>query len=308
MKKVMVLMTGGTIAQKVDASGRMQISRSIDDLVDNIATSAILDKKSFGVRTGANLTFSTALEIGHFIVENADQYDGFVLITGTDSMEELGFFLDCTMRIDAPVILTGAMKPADIIGYDGSANLEQAIQVATSGSARMRGVMLVMNDNIHLARYVRKQDSQLIGAFTSHPGPVGQIRRGCVYFYYENKRNPLYFDVSKLEDIQKNVQSLIFTFGLQLPREILPQCDGLIVAGMGTASISEEWISELARDWTSNIPIVLVSRCWQGTNYDESYYRGSLEKYEEKGFHLSDFAELNIMQARIKLLLELSTE
>ncbi len=54
-------------------------------------------------------------------------------------------------------------------GYPGA-------QVATHGHAPQFGVLATLNDDIHLARYVRKVDSQLMGAFRSHPGPVGQVR------------------------------------------------------------------------------------------------------------------------------------
>ena len=305
-KKVLILMTGGTIAQSVDSNGKMQIAKTIDDLVDGIETTAHLSKHSFGARTGANLKFSTLQNIRNYIIENQSKYDGFVLITGTDSMEELAFVLDCTLRLDQPIVLTGAMKPSDIDGFDGVSNLTQAIEVASRPQSKGRGVLLCMNDSIHLARYVRKHDTQLIGAFVSHPGPVGQIRRGEVYFYYDNAHSDNYYDISPDEKLNANVQSLIFTFGLSLPREMLPRCDGLVIAGMGTSSISEEWINELSKDWTQKIPIVLVSRCVEGTNYDDSYYRGSLTKYEDLGFKLSGYTSLNIMQARLKLILELS--
>jgi hypothetical protein len=58
------------------------------------------------------------------------------------------------------------------------------LQVACCQEAAACGVLVAMNDSIHLASYVRKSDSQLIGSFRSHPGPIGQVRSGGPVFYY----------------------------------------------------------------------------------------------------------------------------
>jgi L-asparaginase len=302
------MMTGGTIAQAVDDQGRMQISKSLDDLVGAARTPHEIRTHSFSVRTGANLTTATVADVADMVRASLDEADGFVLITGTDSMEELAYLLDLTLGIDKPLVLTGAMKPSDIIGYDGIANLEQALQVAGDPEAHGRGVLIAMNDDVHVARYVRKADSQLIGAFVSHPGPVAQHRRGEIIWYYGNTRNPDLYAAAPLRTMNMAVPILIFGFDLPFWPGLLEGAVGAVIAGMGTASIPERWIDELSPSWTGRIPVVLVSRSMKGTNFDDSYYRGSLEKYESKGFHLSAYRDLNPMQARIKLCLEIATK
>lgn len=76
---------------------------------------------------------------------------------------------------------------------------------------------------------------------------------------------------------------------------------------MGTSSLSPELI-ELLTPWTSKIPIVLVSRSVVGWNYDDDYYKGSVQKYESRGFILRGYEELNAIQARTKLIFELSSK
>ena len=300
------MMTGGTIAQAVDESGRMQISKSLADLVGAARTPHDVRTHSFEVRTGADLTTATVADVVDLMRANIDEVDGFVLITGTDSMEEFAFLLDLTLGIEKPLVLTGAMKPSDIIGYDGIANLEQAMQVAADPAAFRRGVLIAMNDDVHIARYVRKADSQLIGAFVSHPGPVAQLRRGEVTWYYSNGPNPDLYDANLLRTMNMAVPILIFGFDLPFWPGLLEDAVGAVIAGMGTASIPERWIEQLSPEWTRSIPIVLVSRSMKGTNYDDSYYRGSLEKYESKGFRLTEYRDLNPMQARIKLCLDIA--
>ena len=87
----------------------------------------------------------------------------------------------------------------------------------------------------------------------------------------------------------------------------LATLDGLVVAGMGTGSVSDEVMDALARHVQARaLPVVLVSRVGVGLNHDEHYYRGSVAKYERLGFHVrGGYEALNAYQARLKLLLHL---
>jgi len=88
--------------------------------------------------------------------------------------------------------------------------------------------------------------------------------------------------------------------------EMLPNIDGLVLAGMGTGSLPNHLVDELSKKWTSEIPIVISSRCLIGLSYDDDYYTGSRDKYESKGFRLDGYEALNPNQSRIRLCLELS--
>jgi L-asparaginase len=305
---ILVMMTGGTIAQAVDADGRMQIARSVEDLVGQVRRPERIETHSFGARTGANLTFETVHAVAEKVIATQGLYDGYVLITGTDSMEEMAYLLDLVLDVPTPLVLTGAMKPSDIIGYDGIANLDQAIQAAAAVDSAGRGVLLAMNDRVHVARYVRKVDTQLIGAFQSHPGPVGEFRRGRLIYAFQNTRSADYFDHGLLLRAPRDIRVIVFTMDQPFSEALFSGADGAVIAGMGTASISEQWVEALSPAITRKMPIVLVSRCVWGTNFDDHYYRGSLVKYEDKGFLLADYADLNQMQARLRLALVLAAQ
>jgi len=90
------------------------------------------------------------------------------------------------------------------------------------------------------------------------------------------------------------------------PVSMLREIDGLVISGMGTGSISNSLIETLSPEHTSKMPIIIVSRCANGTNCDDYLYKGSLEKYEKKGFRISGYEHLNPQQARLKLMLEIS--
>ena len=82
--------------------------------------------------------------------------------------------------------MTGAAKPLHIDGYDGRANCADALRVLAAEALRpwTLGVVVVLGETVHAARYVHKADSALQGGmFVSHPGPLAQVRSGAVRVY-----------------------------------------------------------------------------------------------------------------------------
>jgi L-asparaginase len=306
--KILTVTTGATIFQK-NVNGKMEIATSVKDIAKQIKFEGQLDFFEIGKRSGSEMVFETIIALRDKIISEASNYDGFVILTGTDCMEEIAFSLDLLIDIENPVVISGSMKPSDIIGYDGIANYSDAIKIAASNEARNKGILLFLNDTIHLARYVRKTDSALMGSFKSHPGSIGEVRCDKVIFYYDvlNKTETYEnLDLDKLYSL--NVPIWTMTISPYFPTEMLPNIDGLVIAGMGTGSLSNNLIDKLSTGWTNKIPIILSSRCNIGFSYDDNYYKGSKEKYEQKGFLIEDYFILNPLQARIRLCFELSNK
>ncbi|TGP13092.1 asparaginase, partial [Mesorhizobium sp. M1D.F.Ca.ET.234.01.1.1] len=88
--------------------------------------------------------------------EKQDDYDGYVITHGTDTLEETAYLLDLTVDISKPIVITGAMRSSNEIGADGLYNFLSAIRVAISDESLNMGVMVVFNDEIHTARNVTK--------------------------------------------------------------------------------------------------------------------------------------------------------
>jgi L-asparaginase len=98
-------------------------------------------------------------------------------------MEETAFFLDLTVGGCAPVILTGAMRQANWAGADGPANLLNSVRLAASVDARGRGALLLMNDEVFLAREVTKSNTTRLNAFSApEAGPAGVTDPDGVFF------------------------------------------------------------------------------------------------------------------------------
>ena len=92
---------------------------------------------------------------------------GIVVTSGTDTLEELAYFLNLTVRSDKPVVVVGAMRNPSTLGYEGAANLLEGFRVAASPDARGKGVLVVLNDEINAAREVTKTDALRLNTFQS---------------------------------------------------------------------------------------------------------------------------------------------
>ena len=109
---------------------------------------------------------------------------GFVIPHGTASLEETAFFLNLTLATAHPVVLVGAQRPASALGTDAGMNLVNALRVAGSSDAEGKGVLVVLNDEIHAARDVVKTSTYRVQTFRSADfGALGHVDGDGVHFY-----------------------------------------------------------------------------------------------------------------------------
>ena len=181
MKRLAILTTGGTIAMRADAGGPAQVSLRAEDLLAaaprlaDVAEIALTDvlaipSSSFGLAELRKIAEA---------VNAAGDADGIVVTHGTDTLEETAFALALSVTHETPVVLTGAMRRFDQPGADGAANLEAAGLVAVDPASRCKGVLVVMDDEIHSGPLVRKAHAFRTHAFSSAPfGPIGWVAKG----------------------------------------------------------------------------------------------------------------------------------
>jgi L-asparaginase len=119
------------------------------------------------------------LELARLIARHArtdPTLDGFVITHGTATLEETAWFLDLTVPTQAPIVVTGAQRPANTDGSDAAANLRAALAVAAAPASRGTGSLVVMNGQIFAARDVSKASSFELAAFEAPPfGPLGWV-------------------------------------------------------------------------------------------------------------------------------------
>jgi L-asparaginase len=184
---IRVVATGGTIASLADPeTGAVRPAVGAEDLVRSVpgldALGPIAVDEVDRV-TGWNVTPATMLEVSRRVAAalSEDGVDGVVVTHGTDTVEETAFFCDVTVGSDKPVAFAAAMRSGNEIAADGPRNLLNAAQVAGAEAARGTGATLVLNDEVHAARWARKQDSYRASAFSSPGhGPIGFVTPGSV--------------------------------------------------------------------------------------------------------------------------------
>jgi L-asparaginase len=194
LPKVTVVATGGTLAGSGTngpagfqnyRAGSIPIERLVEesfelgaeyarsqgrDPVAEVDTVQVVNKGSGGV------TFDELLELSAAVDEALETSDGVVVTSGTDTMEEIGRFLDLTVRSPKPVVMTGAMRPWDVMGTDGPANLYNAITTAASGKTDWFGTVLMLNDEIHAVADVTKGNTYRMDTFeTPQLGMLGYV-------------------------------------------------------------------------------------------------------------------------------------
>jgi L-asparaginase len=170
---VLVLTTGGTIASLPDpATGAKRPAVSGEELVASVpglADIADVRVEEVAAESSWNLGPAHMLEVARRANDAlaGGEVDGVVVTHGTDTIEETAFVCDLTLNADRPVVLTAAMRSPDEPSADGPRNLMNAVRVAAAPEARGAGAVVALNDEIHAARWVRKLDTGLTGAFGS---------------------------------------------------------------------------------------------------------------------------------------------
>ncbi|MCP2329730.1 L-asparaginase/Glu-tRNA(Gln) amidotransferase subunit D, partial [Hamadaea flava] len=151
---VAVIGVGGTIAMVPTSAGGVSPQLTATDLVQAVPGLAEhrLSVVDFRRVPGAWLSFADLDELLAAIDEAMSAgAAGVVVTTGTDSIEEMAYYLDLRHTRPEPVVVTGAMRNPATAGADGPANLLAAVVTAADPAARDRGVLVVLSDEIHLA-------------------------------------------------------------------------------------------------------------------------------------------------------------
>lgn len=179
----MLVTTGGTIANR---SGSRLSPAELLRLAPQHERYVRVDAEAFSNVASGALTLEQWLALSRrlsAILRDEPDCAGVVVTSGTDTLEELAYFLHLTVRSEKPVVVVGAMRPPDAPGFDGAANLLAALRVAASAESRGRGALVVMHDEIHAARDVVKADPQRLDAFASRAGErLGVVDAEAVTF------------------------------------------------------------------------------------------------------------------------------
>lgn len=252
LKHIALVTTGGTIAGRspdpavtadyqIDSDGE-RLLQSVPGLDEHarLETHHLFQIDSSAIDTQQQLQI---VQYVTRLLGRAD-VDGVVITHGTDSLVETALLLQLCLKSSKPVVLTGAMRPASALSADGPLNLHQAVRVAAHTDAHNLGVLVVMNDQIHSARFIRKTHSSQPDAFASpDTGPLGIICNQVIYIGATPRRphttrSP--FQLSEGDTLP--AVDIIYDHpgaNLALYEAALgSQRAGIVIAGMGNGSLS----------------------------------------------------------------------
>lgn len=206
LPRVHLFATGGTISNSTH--GRLTVDELIQS-APNVTRLYQVSGEQFSNIASSELTLDQWLELSRRINERFRQdpgLSGIVVTSGTDTLEELAYFLHLTVRDARPCVIVGSMRNPSTLGYEGPANLEDAFKVAAHPASRGIGALVVMNDQIHSAREVTKTDARLLNTFNSRD--VGEL--GTVFDMVQYVRKPVKrhtatseFDVSAIKELPR---------------------------------------------------------------------------------------------------------
>ena len=304
-KKILVLHTGGTISMQADASGAVVTSQDNPmNHVTNPLKGIEVHALDFFNLPSAHIKPKHMLALYHKIKEEADNYDGVVITHGTDTLEETAYFLD-TMKIpNMPIVLTGAMRSSNELGSDGVYNYLSALRVASDDKSADKGVLVVMNDEIHAAKYVTKTHTTNVGTFqTPTHGPLGLIMKQEI-LYFKTAEPRVRFDLDCIQGLVPIISAYAGMTDELIDMLDLEHLDGLVIQAFGAGNVPKETAQKLETLLQKGIPVALVSRCFNGIAEPVYAYQGGGVQLQESGVLF--VKELNAQKARLKLLIAIN--
>ena len=274
LPRVAVFSLGGTIAMTGSGRGVLPTLAAADLIqgVPGLDGIARLEASALFAAPSVDLTYADIAGVAAAIHEAlAAGVDGVVVTQGTDTLEETAFLLDLLLPADAPVVVTGAMRNPTLAGADGPANLLAAARVAASPDAAGLGVVVVANDEIHAARYVRKLHISRPSSFGSPTvGPIGWIVEDRVRIALRpSKPTP----TLGWREPAPLVPLVTVSFSMD-PRELAaldaPEIAGAVVAGAGSGHVPSQFVDKLEA-LAERLPLILASRVGAGETYRQTY-------------------------------------
>ncbi|NNC53124.1 MAG: asparaginase, partial [Erythrobacter sp.] len=264
-KRLTVLATGGTIAGiagSAIAADYRAGEIGIDDYLEKVGglgLEAELSGKQIANIDSADIDMEVwgPLQDAIRAALADDSCNGVIVTHGTDTLEESAFLLDLTLPADKPVVVVGAMRPADAVGYDGLRNFANAVRVASDPDAAGRGVLVVMGDRVFAARDVRKVRTRGTEAFRGFPREsIALVTPASLEWFgapWRQGRGAAFDWHDKLPEVV-----IVYAYagfnGAGVERQVGENTRGIVVAGVGEGNMPESARAALVAQAKRGLP------------------------------------------------------
>ena len=312
---VVVIATGGTIAGiaadeddfTLYSPGVLSIADMVNE-ISSVKSFANVTTKQFANQSSGSTSTQNLYDLSIAVDQALKTADSVVVTCGTDIMEEIAYFLDLTVQSPKPVVVTGSMKPWNVIGTDAKINLYNAIKVAASNKTYKFGTVVVLNEEIHSAREVSKTNSHRTDAFsTPLLGMLGYVDENDVSIYRiptraakSNDEWATPFDLTKISASDIPYVGIVVSHqgatGDAIKALVEAGAKGIVTMGTGNGGISQSLLNARNEALNQGIIVVATTRTGSGTMYSE----------DRDGSGLISADNLNAYHARIALELSLA--
>ena len=311
MKKIAIIFNGGTIYMKIDEKIKAAVpslsAEEIMSMIPGVEEYAEIEAYTFSSMPSPHMTLETMLKLSKFTTElvEREDIDGVVITHGTDTLEETAYLLDLTVKTKKPVVVTGAMRSGSELGYDGPFNLATSICTAISDEAVGRGVLVCFNGELNSASEVTKANSMALNAFrTPNFGPIGIVDNDSVIFYRDANYSEKY-DVSEIKKQVALIKCVVDMDSSYIDYLIEKGCGGIVIEALGRGNVPPKMVDGIKKATELNIPVVVVSRCFEGRVFESYGYEGGGKQLKDLGVIFGD--TLPGQKARIKLILAINS-
>jgi L-asparaginase len=305
MSRVAVIFTGGTISMETDSAAGGNVPRldgaailartpGLADITDVVA----IDR---GLTPASHFTFPQLFDLARAVDEatGAGDVAGCVVVQGTDTIEETSFFLDLVLGTEKPVVVTGAMRAASHPGYDGPANIRDAVRCAASPALRGEGVVVVLAGSIDAADDVTKTHASSYETFRSlNFGPLGRIDSDTVRVR-RRRAGRRRVHATKAAERVHLITAHVAMDGALVDAAIAAGTDGLVVEATGAGNTSALLFDACRRAIDGGTPVALTTRCPAGRASSDYAFPGGGRTWVDAGAMLAGY--LGGPKARVAL-------
>lgn len=268
--RVHLVATGGTISNQ--SGGRLTADELIRTIPD-VERWARPESEQFANVASSELTLTQWLALAkrlNALLNEDTALAGIVVTCGTDTLEELAYFLNLTVRSDRPVVVVGSMRNPTTVGYEGAANLLEAFRVAAEPASRGRGVLVVLNDEINAARDVTKTDAARLNTFQSRGyGILGVVDADRIVYYRDvikRHTSKSEFDVSVMTMLPRVDVLLVYQ---DAPGDLIKSAVdrgalGVVLATAGAGATSGSQTDGISYATGKGVVVALATRTGSG--------------------------------------------
>lgn len=305
MKNILLIATGGTIASVNTDHGLVPgtSGKEILSYVPEAESVCHIDVKQILNLDSTNLQPEHWLKIVHGIQEVYEQYDGFVITHGTDTMAYTAAALSYLIQNSAkPIIITGAQKPISAPITDAKKNLMDSIRFAARDN--VSGVYIVFDGKAILGTRARKVRSKSYSAFESINYPVAAFiddRRILQYVEENDNHSPVTF----YHEINPRVFLLKLIPGMEpdILRYIGERCDAIIIESYGVGGIPfynrRNFLEEL-KQLTKSGKIVVITTQVMLEGSDAEVYEVGFKAVNQ--YNILQAYDMTVEAAAVKLM------